>query len=118
MTRTCSRCGTPDLAEACPVCTAEWENRRDAAAMSPEERAAEFDSWGPVLEIDFEKLHQRIEELVGRPVWTHELARTDLLRHEILTGIRPSMEGILAKIPPHVDVIPIVIDDPDEEAES
>jgi rRNA maturation protein Nop10 len=29
--RTCTRCGHADLTEACPTCTAEWENRRDAA---------------------------------------------------------------------------------------
>lgn len=103
--RTCSRCGTPDLTTACPRCTEEWENRRDAAEMTADERLAEFQSWRPVLEIDFDKLHKRIEELVGRPVWTHELARPELLDHEIATGEQPGMEGVLAKLPADKSVI-------------
>lgn len=99
--RTCTRCGTPNLTEACPKCTAEWEARRDASEMTPEERLAEFRSWGGVLEIDFAKVHQRVEELVGRPVWTHEMGTSGLpyLEHEILTGTHPTMEGVLAKLP-------------------
>lgn len=99
--RTCTRCGTPDLTAACPVCTAEWEKRRDAAGMAPEERLAEFELWTGILEIDWPKVHQRIEELVGRPVWTHEMGTGGMayLRHEILTGEHPTMEGVLAKLP-------------------
>jgi len=96
-TRTCSRCSTSGLTEACPVCTEEWESRRDAAEMTPEERWAEFESWGPILEIDFSKLHKRIEELVGRPVFTHELGTSGVpyLKYEILSGEHPSFEGQL-----------------------
>lgn len=99
--RTCTRCGHPDLTEACPTCTVEWENCRDAADMTPEERLEEFRSWGGILEIDFPKVHQRIEELVGRPVFTHELGTSGVpyLEHEILTGTRPSLDGVLAKLP-------------------
>ena len=62
---------------------------------------AEYRSWGPILEIDFDKLHQRIEELVGRPVFTHEMGTSgvDYLEHEILTGTHPDFDGILAKLP-------------------
>lgn len=110
--RTCSRCGTEDVESACPTCTTEWETRRDAAEMTPEERLAEFDSWGPILEIDFPKLHQRIEELVGRPVWTHEMGTggTAYLRSEILTGDHPSIEGVFAKLPVDKPVIIAVTD--------
>ena len=97
--RTCSRCGTAAVIEACPTCTIEWENRRAADEMTVDERLAEFRSWGPILEIDFAKMHERFEELVGRPVWTHELAKPELLEHEIATGTRPTMEGVLAKFP-------------------
>jgi ferredoxin len=109
--RVCTRCGTRCV-EACPTCTAEWEDRSDAASMSPEERVAEFESWGSVLEIDFPKLHKRIEELVGRPVWTHELARPELLRHEILTGDHPTLEGVMAKLPADKPVIVVETDGP------
>ncbi len=108
--RTCTRCGHADLEGVCPTCTEEWENRRDVDTMTDEERAEEFRSWGPVLEIDFSKLQQRIEELVGRPVWTHELARPELLEHEILSGHHPSMEGVLAKLPADKPVIVVESD--------
>jgi len=39
--------------------------------MTPSEREKEFRSWEKA-EIEFDKIHQRLEELVGRPVWTHE----------------------------------------------
>lgn len=39
--------------------------------MTPSEREKEFRSWGKA-EIEFSKIHKRLEELVGRPVWTHE----------------------------------------------
>lgn len=99
--RTCTRCGTPDLIEACPVCTREWENRRDASEMTPEDRLAEFRSWGGILEIDWPKVHERIEELVGRPVFTHEMGTSGLpyLEHEILTGTHPTLDGVMAKLP-------------------
>jgi hypothetical protein len=110
--RTCTRCATPDLTEACPVCTEEWENRRDVAEMTPEERLEEFRSWGPILEIDFPKVHQRYEELIGRPVWTHELgtAGVPYLEHEILTGSTRAWTGVLAKLPHDKPVI-VVTDD-------
>lgn len=108
-TRTCTRCGHPDLTEACPTCTIEWENRRDAEDMTPEERLAEFRGWGTVLEIDFAKVRQRIEELVGRPVFTHEMGTSGVayLEHEILTGTHPTAEGVMAKFPADKPVIPV-----------
>ena len=110
--RTCSWCGREGVTEACPTCTERWESRQDAATMTPGERLAEFDSYHPILEIDFAKLHERIEELVGRPVWTHEMSTrgTTYLRHEILTGQHPSMGGVLAKLPPDMRVF-VVQDD-------
>ena len=107
--RTCSRCGHENVTEACPTCTAEWEARRSADDMTPDERIAELRSWGPILEIDFEKLHQRTEELVGRPVLTPELARPELLEYEIASGTRPTLEGVMAKLP--ADMTIIVVDD-------
>lgn len=113
--RICTRCGHPDLTEACPTCTAEWEARRDAQGMTPEERLAEFRSWGDILEIDFAKVHQRIEELVGRPVMTHEMGTSGVpyLEHEILTGTHPTMDGVLAKLPADKPVL--VVDASDEQ---
>lgn len=73
-TRVCHLHGTTVEASAsCPDCLAWYETKPDAASMTPDERAAEMERWGGVLEIEFSLVHQRIEELVGRSVWTHEM---------------------------------------------
>lgn len=115
--RTCTRCGTPDLTEACPVCTAWWEQRPPAESLTREQRLSEFRSWGPILEIDWPKVHQRIEELVGRPVWTHEMGtdRLPYLEHEIITGEHPTMDGVLAKLPADKPVIVVRTESADGE---
>lgn len=41
----------------------------------------------------FSDLHKRIEELVGRPVWTHEMAFPAMLYEEIRTGKKGSAFG-------------------------
>lgn len=38
------------------------------------------------LAVPFPEAHKRIEELVGRPVWTHEMATPEYLYDEIMTG--------------------------------
>lgn len=37
------------------------------------------------LAVPFPEAHKRIEELVGRPVWTHEMATPESLYDEIMT---------------------------------
>lgn len=69
--RACSRCGTTTDAE-CPGCLDWFEKRPDPVDMTPAERMREMESWEKAM-ISFDKFHQRIEELVGRPVWTHEI---------------------------------------------
>lgn len=113
--RTCSVCGTEGLEGECPVCAAAWEKRRPADEMSPEERVAALDALPEKLEIEFSKIHRRVEELVGRPVFTHEMGTQGMayLRHEILTGHKPDLDGILAKLPHDKPVIPVEL--PPEE---
>lgn len=41
--------------------------------MSADEREAEMRVLGETLEVPFGLVHGRIEQLVGRPVWTHEM---------------------------------------------
>jgi len=81
--------------------------------MTREERAAELqmllESTGAELvELGyptFHDFHGRATELMERDVWTHEFAFPDYLYHEILTGVRPSMDGIIAKLPADKPVI-------------
>jgi hypothetical protein len=57
----------------CAACVVDMDDRRDAALMTPDEREAEFRRWCGILTVPFDRVHGRIEELVGRPVWTHEM---------------------------------------------
>jgi hypothetical protein len=109
--RTCTWCGREDVVGECPTCAARWENRRDAGEMTVDDRVAEWRSMQPILEIAFARFHERVEELVGRPVWTHELARPELLEHEIATGDRPTFAGVIAKFPADK---PVIVVAPDE----
>jgi hypothetical protein len=97
--RTCSRCSTECAdKEYCPTCVAAFPSRRDAKTMAPAERVAEFKSWA-IVEIPFSMIHQRIEELVGRPVWTHEMAFPKQLIAEIESGNGAMMVDVIEKIP-------------------
>ncbi len=70
--RVCHVCGFR-CREWCPVCIAAFPSRRSAAEMSVEERVAEMAALSGPLEIPFAMVHERIEELVGRPVYTFGL---------------------------------------------
>ena len=87
------------LTSFCPDCVQAFENRRDAATMTPQERADEFRWWGSMLTIPFSDLRQRIEELAGRSVWTHELAHPDQIIEEIERQQPASLYDVLDKIP-------------------
>lgn len=85
--------------------------------MTPNERAAELklllESTGEELAKlgypTFGDFHTRAIELMERDVWTHEFAQPEYLYHEIITGDRPSMEGIIAKLPPGKPVVVVVV---------
>ena len=66
----CPHHGSP-LPPACPECLALFEI--DAESMTGDERAAAMEALDGPLTVEFGKLHKRIEQLVGRPVWTHEM---------------------------------------------
>lgn len=58
----------------CPKCMEEFKNRRPADEMTGDERAAECQRLrSGRLSQPFSQIQTRFEELVGRPVWTHEL---------------------------------------------
>lgn len=96
-----------DVSGPCPDCVEAFANRRDPDAMTGAERAAEFDFWGPICTIPFGDIHQRIEELVGRPVFTHEMgtAGIERLTEEARTRQHPTPKEILDQIPPEKRII-------------
>jgi hypothetical protein len=111
-TRNCHIHGTTVGAkDSCPDCLAWFQTRPDPAMMTPDERVAEMDRWFDILEIDFAKLHQRIEELVGRPVWTHELAHQEALTEEARDRHGDVDLGIvLGRFPEGKPVIGVVVE--------
>lgn len=87
---------------------------RPVEDMSRDERADELQHWFDiVLTVEFSKLHKRIEQLVGRPVWTHEIstAGTRWLLEEARTGRHP--ENLAAHVVGSLDQMagtrPVVI---------
>lgn len=48
---------------------------------------AKWQLFEPILMVDFTKLHEGIEILLDRPVWTHEFAFADTLRKEVMDMI-------------------------------
>ena len=100
--------GSP-LPPACPTCMVEFPGPIPDTA---EQRAAELERILPApLPVPFEMMHERIERLVGRPVYTHEMAYPEYLAHEIRTGQVPSLEGIIAKFPHDKPVIVVEASD-------
>lgn len=52
-----------------------------------------------LLCMPFDKFHEAVEFLLGRPVYTHEFAFAEHLKQEVLTGKSPSFEEILDLLP-------------------
>lgn len=49
-----------------------------------------------VLMCSFEDMHKYIEEKLGRPVWTHELA-SDAVESEIKAAVKPDFIALCAE---------------------
>jgi hypothetical protein len=58
----------------------------------------ELEQWIGPLEVPFDLLHARIERLVGRPVWTHELANPEALVREIRAGKLIPFSEVVTKL--------------------
>lgn len=85
--------------EWCSTCQKNFDERRDADTMSLEERIEELKQIAVVpFEIPLSKVHQRLEELMQRPVWVHELGDPNALCMELTTGKRTGMAALVEKI--------------------
>lgn len=113
-TRRCHICGTVVQAkEFCPVCMANFEHRRPADQMISEEREIEMRRLGGPLEIPFGLIHQRIEELVGRPVFTHEMGLNwEGLLAEASHREHPTLQEVIELVPEEKRLI-VNPEDPD-----
>lgn len=94
--------------QSCRACETAFPNRRPVNEMTAQERAQELLAWGGVVEIPFHLVHKRIEELVGRSVWTHEMAQLDMLVDEILAGEPASLSDVLNKVPSEKTIVVVV----------
>jgi len=76
--------------------------------MTGEERAKEMELLFGALEIPVRMVHERIEELVGRPVFTHEMGlNSDGLIQEARNRQHPSLREVVDLIPPEKRIIVI-----------
>lgn len=76
--------------QPCPDCVVMYDGLPSVEAMTVPQRIAEFRMWCGVSEINFGDIHKRIEQLVGRPVWTHELITREALEQEIVAHGAPA----------------------------
>ncbi len=108
--RNCHICGT-HCEEWCPTCVENFDTRRNADEMTGDERAEELKLlYGP-LEIPFDMLHKRIEGLVGRPVFTHEMGlNSDGLIEEARNRNHPTMEEVVDLLPKDKPTIIVAVD--------
>ncbi len=99
----CNKHGSEQVGpEECSGCVRDFTERQDAKTMTGDERAAEMRRWGSQLTVEFGKVHQRIEELVGRSVYTHEMAGQELwdaLVEEARTQQHIGFADVLAQLP-------------------
>jgi hypothetical protein len=102
--------GLGALSGACPDCMEAWAKRRDPDTMTGDERAAEIDFWTGIVTIPFADIHQRINELVGRGVFTHEMGSKELLE-EARTRVHPTPQEIINAIPSNKRIIVITDDE-------
>jgi len=82
-----------------------WES------MSLTERAV-FQLRQDRLCMDMAAFSEGVTELLGRPVYTHEFAKPDLLWDEYLGKIpKADLAAVLAKLPDHVEATILVVGD-------
>lgn len=100
-TRVCHWCQQEVPAdEVCAACLEAFPSRPKPETMTADQREAEMRSlvW---TEVPFSMIHGRIEQLVGRPVWTHEFALSwEGVVKEARWETRPAtMDEIIGLIP-------------------
>ena len=84
----------------CEYCVKAFENLPNPEDMTSQERVKEMKLWKGSLEIPFSMLHERIEALLGRSVWTHEMGLNwEDLVVEAGTREHPNIASILDLIP-------------------
>lgn len=61
-----------------------------------------------LLCMPFDKFHESVEFLLGRPVFRHEFAESENLINEVLTGKTPTFQEVLEMLPANkVVIVPV-----------
>lgn len=96
----------------CFPCSERYKALPDATTMTVDERVAELNDWydKKILTIPMGDLSKRIDALVGRGVWTHELVNREALVREIRSGQEPSFDEVIDKLPPGKQIIVVTPD--------
>ena len=93
-----SRADELGIEHGCSAHNAEMRARPLVESMTVDERVAELRAMGGPLYHGMILMLDRMDALVGRPLFTHERFDLDLLEHEIRTGLRPSLAGVITKL--------------------
>lgn len=117
-TRICPRHNaTIPAEEPCPDCLTALQNAPDPETMTPDERQAECLSYFGAIQVAFPLIHERVEKLLRRPVWTHEfMYRDELAREARWDGPTSDMEDVLRRLPEKTPVIVVRVS-PEEAAQ-
>jgi hypothetical protein len=76
-----------------------FARQKGYANWTPEQIAA-FQLEQELMCMNLSDYQEAMEKALGRPVWTHEFAKPELLKAELLKQIKtPSLEEIINKIP-------------------
>lgn len=94
--------GTAATCDYCPDCMQELQDTANPAYMTDEARQVEFLRWfdQEILSVPFGDMVDRLAALLGRPIYTHELATTTRAQFiaEFVTDIHPSLEDTVDEL--------------------
>jgi hypothetical protein len=93
------------IEHGCPTHNTELRSRPVVEDMTVDERVLELRSMDGPLYHGMSLLFDRMDAVVGRPLMTHERIDLDLLEHEMRTGLVPTIDGVLAKLPPDKPIV-------------
>jgi hypothetical protein len=93
------------IEHGCPDHNEELHSRPPVSAMTADEKVAELRGMDGPLYHGLNLLFGRMDDLVGRPLFTRERTDFDVLEYEIRSGQSPTLEGVLAKFPDDKPVV-------------
>jgi hypothetical protein len=96
----------------CEGCAEYLKAHPASSFTTPDERADELQMWVDIekLTVPFDDLHKRFEDMAGRSVWTHELARPEQIVAEIRRQQPATLADVMDKIPADKQIIVAITD--------